>query len=83
MCCRRAEQRTVEGGAFEVHVDAALPRVADAAVQLHCLTGDLDGRTGDVRLGHRRGGGRFRTTVGDGGTDEAEGDVGKGNPVSR
>src|SRR5689334_531590 len=55
MCCWRAEQRTVQGGAFEVDVDAALPRVSNAAVELHCLTGDVDGSAAGVSLRHRRG----------------------------
>src|SRR5690606_9197453 len=52
---RRAEQRAVEGGALEVDVDTALPRVADAAVQLHGLTRDVDGGRAGVRFGHGRG----------------------------
>ena len=51
---RRSEQRTVECGAFQVDVDPALPGVADAAVQLHRLAGDLHGGGAGVGLGHRR-----------------------------
>ena len=68
-------------------MDAALPRVADAAVQLHCLTGDVHGSTADVGLRHRGGHVGVCAVIGDrlhcrihelAGNGDADGHVGAG-----